>query len=70
VLSISIKDIPQQMAELVANGHKAILTLLIYSLSCGRPTAHVPHGHYFRFNGMATCGREKRRKEGWQLRVW
>jgi len=47
----------------VANGRKAILTLtLIHSLSCGRPTAYVSRGHYFRFNGVATCGREKKKK--------
>lgn len=74
VPSISIKDTPQQTAGLVAvevaNGHKAILTL-IHSLSCGRPTAYVPRGHYFRFNGAAwrRAVAKKRRKGGWQLRV-
>lgn len=71
VPSISIKDIPQQTAGLVvvevANGRKAILTLtFIHSLSCGRPTPYVPRGHYFRFNGVATCSREKKKKKrGW-----
>jgi hypothetical protein len=56
VPSISIKDTLQQTAGLVvtevANWRKTILTLaLIHSLSRGRPTAYVPRGHYFRFNG-------------------
>lgn len=68
VPSISIKDtLPHQTAWLVAtevaNGCKAIFTLaLIDSLSCDRPTVYVPRGHYFRFNGAATCGREKKKE--------
>jgi len=76
VPSISIKDTLQQTAGLVvtevANWRKTILTLaLIHSLSRGRPTAYVPRGHYFRFNGAPACGRDKKEKgrQNWKLRV-